>query len=493
MRTIKLILRNSIVTVTALIVAGLVSLSGCWNNDEAPQATLPFAGLKIRVAVPAGGDFRTSWDVLIREWEAQNDAEVEIVEVTYDPDSESSTGIAKAYKSTQPTVSFFPLRHLSNFEAAGLCQPLPTEELGESKFNWYDIFPGLRDQILSLEGKPTAIATSCSTLKLFYRKDLLEAANLDIPSTWQQYDHLVAAIETWAPGLKVAEPNSGEFLLPLYFSRAFSKAKHPGNFSLLFDIYSGEALIDSPAFVETLSEFATHRDTDVFIDRKLNPTDCLKELLEGRAAIAIAAEHHSVDEQFARDEDLLIGCVQMPGSLRVYNSTTEAWEDLAEDSVNRVPVTAFDGFCATVTNNVNELQSLAALNLVRRLSMPTPTSGFEQGGRRSLCRSSWYATAEIWMTDSLTGNEKLETLDATSSMLSNEQVQSYAPFHDADIYFIELNKAVRVVLQKESEPADALAKVNEKWNALSGKDRQLLINSYRRRLGLRPTTLPKDS
>lgn len=471
-----------------MFLSFLLAMQGC-GGDEDPQGevSLPFSGQIIRLAVPADGDFRTAWDVMIREWEAQNDAVVEIVEIEWDSKTTEATNIAKAFQSQKPTLSFFPIEHVSAFAKQGLCGTIPEEELGEGRLAWNDFFPGLRDQILTTSGQPSVVAISSPTLCLYYRKDLLESAEISPPQTWQEYDRLTENLADWAPNLTVVEPWNSDSVATLFMARAFPSAKHPGNYSVMLDISTGEPLIDTEPFVRELERFLSHRKQLPDAVNQLSPAGCLKELIEGRAAMAIATSDRLPHLSIERVDNIQIGCVQLPGSDDIYNSSSQAWETLPDGEINYVPITAFDGFCATVTAESPAVAQLAAWNLIQRLTLPVPANGFEDG-RRSLCRSSWYASAENWMSDELTGTEKLEVLDATSQSLSRAQLQAVSPFVLASEFTRDLTAGIQTATDDGVPVESALKMVADQWRVRMKGQQEDVKNSYRIRVGLKPTS-----
>src|SRR5262249_36247776 len=132
--------------------------------------------------------------------------------------------------------------------------PLPSSVLTDDDqgVGWRDLFAGLAGKFAARKGTPLFVPLSCPVLVCYYRRDLLGAAGLNPPQTWDDYQQLLEKLPNWAPGLAAAEPWGENFRATMFLARGVCAAQHSGHYSLFFDIETGAPLIDSPGFVRAL-------------------------------------------------------------------------------------------------------------------------------------------------------------------------------------------------------------------------------------------------
>ena len=267
------------------IVCLMAAASGCADRPEPPPQK-PFSGAQVRIGVPAGLGFRVAWETTLNEWSAQTGAAVELHEYS---DADALAPLSNEALERN-TLVLLPIDRIADAESGEGLASIPESHLSDENLNWLDLFQGLRDNVASWQQKPAAIPVSAPVLVCYFRSDLLKRAGLTPPRTWDEYQNLLDKLNDWAPGLTAAEPWSREFRATMFLARAVSLAKHPGHFSLFFDIETGEPLIASPGFVKGLEKaqaaFAK-MPADVLT---LSPADCRARILSGKAALAISFE-----------------------------------------------------------------------------------------------------------------------------------------------------------------------------------------------------------
>jgi multiple sugar transport system substrate-binding protein len=233
--------------------------------------------------------FRTAWEGPLNEWAAQTGGKYTLTELK---PGERPDGSSLFEGDDRQTLAIFPLEQAPSLIAAGKLAPIPESLHGadENGVLWSELFAGLAAKIASRKDTPLLVPLECPVLVCYYRHDLLNAAGLNPPQTWDEYQQLLERITAWAPGLVALEPWSEQFRATMFLARAVSLAQHPGHYSLYFDIETGEPLIDSPGFVRALeaARAAVARMGPVVL--AYNPADCRTALLSGRAALAVAYE-----------------------------------------------------------------------------------------------------------------------------------------------------------------------------------------------------------
>lgn len=469
----------------------VTTLTGC-THDEAPQTTgaLPFAGQDVRLAVPADFGFREVWEGPLNEWAAQSGARYSLAEYT---PSESSGPFAGSPDSAQNTLAIFPLEQAAEMIAAGELAPIPASVLegSDNGIQWQDLFGGVRQKLASRKGQPLFVPLSAPVLVCYFRQDLLSAAGLAPPQTWDDYQQLLDNLATWAPECTAVEPWSEAFRATLFLARAVSLAQHPGQYSLFLDIETGDPLIDSPGFVRALDAARAalqKMPPDVL---KYDPADCRNELLQGRAALAIACESPAVGSTAAtapaadRPGPMEIGFIRLPGSREVYNSDRRTWEPLADKSINRVTLTGFSGWGVGTSARCSVLQAEASWNALIKLCSSSLTTGFPPG-IVGLCRESQLQSAGGLETH-LEARDAILYANAVAQSLRDTRLVADVPMIGRRQFRQSLASALTSAIGGSETSELALQTAARDWREIIGKIGAAKVrDSYRVTLGLSP-------
>ncbi len=474
----------------------LLALTGCPNaSDPAPPAeTLPFAGQEIRIAVPAELGFRTAWEGPLKEWGAQSGAEFVLTEWAPGNDGEPTAAIASGDRET---LAIFPLEDAGTLFAAGALAPIPESLLGgdEKALHWSDLFAGLAGKIGARKGAPYILPLSCPVLVCYYRQDLLNAAGLKPPQTWDDYQQLIDKLESWAPGLVAVEPWSKQFRPTMFLARAVSCAQHPSHFSLFFDIETGNPLIDSRAYVLALEAARTavaRMPPEVL---SYDPADCRNAILEGRAALAIALESpdsrsaaaaESAAAAIERPKDMSIGFIRLPGTRQVYDPTRRTWEPLADKRIHQVTLCGFAGLAVAASSRNSALQTEAGWNALVTVAGRNGTAGFPSGVV-GLCRESQLQDPEETVGAGLHADEAVAFAAAVAQSLRDAQVVAELPVTGRPRFRQALSAALAGALDGSKTAEAALREAAREWHSIVDEIGAAKVrDDYRKNLGLSP-------
>lgn len=496
LRNVSLVDQSLVRSNLLLVAVACLGISGCPDGKNAGQgqsAALPFTGQTVEIAVPVGMGFRSTWEGPLTEWQAQTGARSQLSE--YDP-SEPSQVAAQFAAGTGRTLVVFPLDQLGDALATEAVAPIPETTLKDAGgSNWLDLFAGLREGLGSPRKRPSIMPLACPILVCWYRQDLLNRAGLSPPRTWDDYARLLETLDTWAPGMTAVEPWGPEFRATMFLARSVAWARHPGHFSLFFDIDSGTPLIAAPGFARGL-EAAQQAWSKLALDSKdLSPADCRRRMLDGEAALAITFEP-TVDEGASagagdkgrRPEAALLGFCPLPGSREVFNPTRKAWEPVADGGVNQVTLVGFLGLATAGTAGHKPIETEAAWHAVSHIGSRGFVSGFPPGAV-GICRES-QALGPI--DGSFRGDEGAAWLAAVATSLRDERQVIELPVVRRSEFRAALGQALAGVMAGESSPAEGLAAADRSWRKLVeeiGPER--LRNTYRAALGLNPLARKK--
>lgn len=472
----------------------LAALCGCPSESDKRKSTevLPFADVEVRIGVPAEMGIRTSWEGMLNEWSAQTGAKFSLTEYL---GGETSEAVDPFSGPESQSLAILPLDRIPELLAKGDLAPIPDSLLEvEEGVNWRDLFAGLREKVAARKGQPLFVPLAAPVLVCYFRTDLLRAAGLAPPQTWDEYQQLLDKLENWAPGLSAVEPWSESFRATTFLARAVSHAQHPGHYSLFFDIDTGEPLIDGPGFVRALESARSalaRMPADVF---QYEPADCRREMLEGRSALVIAFEFRGARDSAGesppseRGGEMEIGFVRLPGAREMYNPTRRNWEPPADKGIHQVTLAGFAGFVIAASARNSPRETEASWNALAKVRGHDFVSGFP-AALVGLCRESQLATSATFVGPGLEGAEAAAYASAVANSLRDARLVAELPVVGRSEFRKALARALLPALKGSQSPQEALQAAARDWREIVARTGAAKIrDSYRANLGLSPMT-----
>ena len=465
--------------------------AGCPSTSPRSETTAEnsLRGQELELLAPKSLNLPVFWEVLLEEWKSQTGASLKFVE--FDAEQAIPTQ-EKPEAESGGRLILFPLNKLCEIDRQ--LSPLPGSD---PRFDSKDLFKGLRERVFSREQKWMAYPISVPVLVVYYRQDLLRAANRKAPETWEEYQSLVDSLESWAPGLSAVEPLGPDFRATTFFAKSLSFCKHPENYSVWFDIDSAKPTLNSPGFVEGLE---TARQTWIKLPKEVltySPVDCRRLVLTGKAAMALAWEPHSselvarsahdTESQLQRMEGMEIGFCRLPGSRRVYNRNSKKWDIMPAGTVHAPAMCGMAGLAAGVILPPGTTEDTAASNLLISL---TSTSLFDEAFLplpKGPCRESQISVAPSWFGPELSTEEASQYVDAVAQSLRDMQLVSELPVIGADEFRRAASDALEPLLRGEASTEQTLNLMQQSFEAIVGRLGQDVVReSHRRGLGMSP-------
>lgn len=368
-------------------------------------------------------------------------------------------------------------------------EPIPQKMLDSPQYQ--DVMPHYQ-QIAKWGDIPYQVPIDGDRHYLQYRKDLIEeplfrddyqqqaGRELEVPETWPDLQQIARYFQglTLESGAKVnglVEVTVSDALLGNQFiKRAAPYAMHPkvgGGF--YFDLETMEPLINSPGFVAALEDFAAAQDLYPPDGREFNFVEVIKSFGRGDAVFS-----DSWDDPFVAAMEPgnplrnKVGATMSPGSRRVWNRKTTAWEEFAD--VNRAPYfvygwtsavakasqhqqAAFD-FLGFYSNRENHRSDL----LVGRFGMnPFRNSDLDK---------------EFWVQEAGWSEEVAESYVSTLTQMNQTRNKALdLRIYRGQEYVYLLSIGVYRAITGRDTPQDALDVVAERWRKLTeriGVDKQ---------------------
>jgi multiple sugar transport system substrate-binding protein len=463
-----------------LVALCLSVISGCDDQPEKSRAPAhPLAGQTVTVSFPAGSGFGDAWKAAVEEWAEQTGAKCTLSEYSRTTDGSKDL----------PTADVIVLAYadLANFQASDRLARIPDNgPLGEASGGWLDLFPGVRERVLTLSGRPSLVPISCPVLTCYLRGDLLAKAGLKAPATWDDYQALLQTLPKWAPGLSAVEPWGPESRATLFLSRALPEVKKPGSYSVYFDIDTGTPLIDSPGFARALAQSVAqfHKLSD---SMRLGVADCRRLVLSGKAAMAISLESGRVDEKpIERAPGVSLVFARLPGTRQVYDRRTKNWEVSAEEQPNYATLAPVGGLAIGVSKSTPAERAEAAWSLVTFVGMDRYQQALANVPK-SVCRESQLGKAADWLGQELHTDELYSYLGVTAECLRTTNLSPELPVIGRAEFRKSLTDGITNALEGKATPEVALKDVADRWRAISaGLGVERVRDSYRACLGLSP-------
>ncbi len=496
-------MRPTIVLSPLLLLAALLCCLGCEDSEKPEETLRPFAGETITVSFPADLGFEREWELALAEWKERTGADVELRPRQINYGDQSLLDAYGGSVAEAGDLILFPVTGTAQLGEARFFPVIPEDRLGSAGLNWQDLFKSLRESVGSRYGGPTEVPISCPVLTCYYREDLLNAAKLSPPQTWEEYQKLVETVDVWAGGLPVVEPWGGEFRATMFLARAVSYVKHPNEYSTFFDIRSGNPLVDQPGYQRALADAMKAVKAMPEAVLTYDTVDCRQEFFAGRAAMAITFEtgvgnpipalvpcrEHNPDALLVeeRPEGMQIGFAQLPGSSEVYHHTNNEWVAGNRNGVNRVALAGFGGLSAAVSARSSEVKTSAAWNLFEFLTDNEQFAQTFPPRTRTLCRTSEMSFPEVWLPTDITAAEGGSYLGEVSRTLDNGAIVVELPVVKRELFRGALSEVLGELFVNQVTQEDALRLVAERWRKISQEvGVEKVRDSYRSSLGLRP-------
>ena len=436
-------------TAAVLLAVNCLLICGCPSKPAANnKANLPsFSGQEVELVVPVSFQLPAHWEVSLQEWMNQSGATVRWTE--YDPQNE-----VLGQKLAEPIpaggrVILFPLRELSTLDRH--LAPLPLK----AGVDFNDLFKGLRDRVISRNRSPVAIPVAAPVFLCYYRADLLRKASLKSPETWDDYQALLDSLDKWAPGLTAVEPLAPDSRAALLFARSLAYVKHPENYSVWFDLESGQPVLETPGFQAAVESAQNAWKKMPPAISELTPLQCRHQILEGKAALAIGAEPTMTTKDVVRAESIEIGVCRLPGSRRVYNTNSKRWDSIPMSGVHGPTLSGFDGWAIGVGTADSGNGTDAALNLLASLAGDQFESNWASLPKTP-CRESQVTTAASWHESGLTLEEASKAVDTAALTLRDNQVVADLPIPKSSQFRQATNEVIARLLKEEFDATAAV-------------------------------------
>mmetsp|Transcript_13961 Transcript_13961/g.42032 ORF Transcript_13961/g.42032 Transcript_13961/m.42032 type:complete len:818 (+) Transcript_13961:60-2513(+) len=398
--------------------------------------------------------------------------------------------------------------------------PLTDLVKADKPLDWFDVATFFRAFSSSYNSEIYAIPLDGDIHYFYYRKDVLEANNLEVPRTWEEYLHaceVLAALpdKDWnndgEQGFVSCIPKkNGDlgywFVYDVAGAYIQSQGTKAGAF---FDIDTMEPLVDNPAFRKALELYKATNEFGPVNELELGLGDTRTMMLEGRCVFSLDWGDIPVLAKDTPVEDV-IGTSIMPGTTEVLSADRQSLVPCTVDTcphavkysrpdgdilVNHAPYAAFGGWSGAVSGQKSSEVIQMVYDFFSYVSQPSQSipdvlagdSGFQ------MYRYS-QVNEQLWLDAGFSAETIVELIDATQTTLASANLMidlrvPGAPDYQGGV----LDPAVFSWLDSSSTMEEVIADIRDGWNSITdslGRRTQLQI--YRQSIGLPPKDFSEE-
>ena len=412
------------------------------------------------------------------------------------------------YKSDQNSYDLliYPPIWLSDMVKANYLADIKPRVDADAALEWEDITPFFQEHGGTYGDKIYGVPVDGDYYMLYYRSDLLEEANMEPPSTWEDY-------------LQVAETFHGQDLngdnIPDYVSCLTKQPNHgswwafwsiAGSFlqsegtsqGAFFDVDTMRPLTDNAAFARALEVYKQTGEYGPPGELDHDMSDARDLFIGGRCALTL--DHGNTGTLTIVPESKVVDKVAtapLPGSRDVLDRQTGELVacdkfvcPFAVNGVNHAPYAALIGWSAGVNSSSSAKEQAAAYAFISYVSRPAQSNVDVTIGETGFnpYRVSQLSDTQSWVEAGMSATAANKYLGGIGASLNNPNIMLDLTIPNEHSYQQEIvDTTLAAFLLEEINTAEAMERITTGWEALTdelGREEQKTF--YRTSLGLTP-------
>ncbi len=456
----------------------------------------PFDGVTVNVITQTGA-IQEPLQRRAPDFEALTGAKINVIAVPFsDLYQKILTDWASGTNSVDAAV--FAPQWMVDYIAGGYLEDLTGRVEADAAIEQDDVGAFFRDFSEKYDDKTYMITLDGDFHMMYYRKDVLEAAGKEVPTTWDEYLDVAKAVHgqdmngdgTPDFGSCIAKKRNAQsywFVTDVVGSMTQSKGTSQGAF---FNTADMTPLVDNDAFRKGLGFLSESTEYGPPDELNLDVSDTRPLFASGRCAlnldwgdvgtIAIDPAQSKVMGQW--------GAAIMPGSREVLNWDTGALEACsaeacphAIDGVNHAPFAAFGGWGGGINAGADPKVKDAAFAYFSYMTQPEQSNADVTVGGTGFnpYRISQLSFSDLWKNAGMSEEEANVYLGAINTSLNSPNMILDLRIPQNQRYQqVVLDEAISRFLAGEIDEAAAMKAVADGWNELNaeiGVDEQLAI------------------
>ena len=504
-------MRHSLKSVVPLLIAGLLAV-GCSRNTKTEattevaktteqnrfdSVTITVTGLKY----PIGNAFESH----TQAFEEATGAKVVFETVPFGDVYKTIEADYKTEENRYDVVIYSPI-WLSDMVKANYLSDLTPKIAEDEALEWDDVAPFFQKHGGTYGDEIYGIPVDGDYYLLYYRSDLLEAANIEPPSTWEDYLEVAKTFhgqdlnddgEADYGSCLTKQPGHVSWWAFWSIAGAFlqSEGTQQGGF---FDTETMKPLTNNAAFSKALDVYKATGEYGPPGEIDHTMSDARDLFISGRCALTL--DHGNTGTlTIAPDSKVVdrVATAPLPGSTEVLDR--ETGELVACDKftcpfgingVNHAPYAALIGWSAGVSAASSPREQEAAYAFISYVSQPAQSNVDVTIGETGFnpYRISQFSDIQSWVEAGMSSSAASKYLGGIGASLNNPNIMLDLTIPNEHSYQQEiLDKTLADFLREKISKEEAMAQITSEWEKITdemGREEQKTF--YRTSLGLEP-------
>jgi multiple sugar transport system substrate-binding protein len=388
---------------------------------------------------------------------------------------------------------------------AGYLEDLTARVKSDAALQWDDVAPFFRNFSTNYQGRTYTIPLDGDFHMVYYRTDLLKAAGLTPPATWD--DYLAVAKRFHGKDLNGdGEPDYGSCLgklagegnttsMLISIATPFLQAQGTAQ-GAFFDPEMMKPLVNNPGFAKALDIYKQTMDYGISQDWKTGDLQSTKLFIAGRCALTLSwgdITPRSIDPATSKVIDK-VGAVVTPGTTQVLDRKTNKLVacdkficPYAIDGVNHAPYAAAGGWAGVVHAQSAPKVKDAAYAFLSYISQPAQSNIDVTIGKTGFnpYRISQFEHVEPWIKAGMSSEAANNYLGAIGVSLSNPNMVFDLTIPQNEKY-LDLDTIRADFLMNKITKKEAIQRIEQKWEEITNAvGRESQKTAYRSSLGLK--------
>jgi len=175
-------------------------------------------------------------------------------------------------------------------------------------------------------------------LRLLYRKDILDAAGLSVPTTWEELSRTIDKLKDaeTAKGLKpILVPTADSMASQVFMARVASSIRDQGKLTSFFQRKTMEPTIASPPFVAALEDLKLYFESG---GGEFSVAEVFAKFAAGESVFAIGwpVASDSIDFDALESDSANWGVMRLPGSQQFFDLKESRWQKRGRNDESQV-------------------------------------------------------------------------------------------------------------------------------------------------------------
>ena len=477
-----------------LIVVLLAMAFGYTTNAPAKAAGI-YDGVKINVLTFTGPQIAEPLQRRAPDFKALTGADVSVVTV---PFADLYQTILKdaATKTNSYQAYVLDPQWMPDFIVPGYLEDLTARVKADKDLQWDDVGQFFRDFSATFNGNIYSIPLDGDFHMVYYRIDILKAAGLEPPKTWDDYLKVAAAVNGKDDGID-GKPIYGSCIAKKKAAQSYwwitsiaspyiqSLGTQQGAF---FDTKTFVPLINNEAFITALNVFKETTKYGPPDELNLDVGDTRSLWVTGRCALGMDwgdVGTLAIDPKNSKVQDK-VGAIILPGSTKILDRATGKLVPCdaklcpyATDGVNHAPFAAYGGWSGAVNAGADAKSKEAAYAFLSYMSQPAQSGVDVTIGATGFnpYRKSHFSNLDLWIKAGMSKDAATNYLGAIQASLeSPNMVLDLRIPQNQKYQQVILDAALAQFLAGELTAEETAKQVSDQWEETTnelGRDKQL--------------------